>query len=82
VRIWQLLRDVLLTGAGLFVILSQVFARQPSDVLLVAGLALTVPATAAHAGALLSGHAPGSSSESAPPAPPSPSSASQEASGE
>jgi hypothetical protein len=52
---WQLLKDILLTGTGLALIVSQILAKQPSDVLLVTGLALTVPSAASHAGALLSG---------------------------
>jgi hypothetical protein len=70
---WQLARDILLTGTGLFLIISQVGARDPSSALIVAGLALTVPAAATHAKEVLSGpssdtgHGPGSSSESSPP---------------
>jgi hypothetical protein len=52
---WQLAKDVLLTGTGLAVIILQIFAKQPSDVLLVAGLALTVPSAASHAASILSG---------------------------
>ena len=80
---WQLIKDVLLTGTGLLLIVLQVFARQPSDVLLVTGLALTVPSVATHAVALLSGPSPAARGprESSPPAepggePPSPSSSS------
>ena len=36
-------------------ILSQVFSRSPSDILLVTGLALTVPSVAGHARVLLGG---------------------------
>lgn len=64
---WTLLKDILLTGTGMAVILSQVFSARPSDVLLAAGLALTVPSVAGHAGALLAssgrhGHTGGESS--------------------
>lgn len=52
---WALLRDVLLTGTGLALIISQVGARDPSSTLIVAGLALTVPAAATHAAGVLSG---------------------------
>ncbi|MGH3402017.1 MAG: hypothetical protein ACRDRJ_05770 [Streptosporangiaceae bacterium] len=52
---WLLIKDIALTGTGLALVLSQVFARQPSDVLLVTGLALTVPSAASHTMALLSG---------------------------
>jgi hypothetical protein len=74
--LWQLLKDILLTGTGMLVVLSQVFSPHPSDVLLVTGLALTVPSVAGHAGALLTGRPghtelhsspPGSSSSPPPP---------------
>ena len=77
---WQLVRDILLTCTGLALIISQVGARDPSSVLIVAGLALTVPAAATHAASVLSGpsqgtrHGPPSSSEPAPPPASSPSS--------
>lgn len=80
---WLLGKDVLLTGTGLVLIISQIFARQPSDVLLVTGLALTVPSVASHAVTLLSGPStgargkPGSSPSAASPGElPSPSSSS------
>ena len=45
-RLWrELLRDVLLTGAGLAVITSQVFASDPNPYLIGAGLSLTFPST-------------------------------------
>jgi hypothetical protein len=59
---WLLLKDILLTGTGMALVLSQVFSLSPSDVLLVTGLALTVPSVAAHAGGLLAGHTGGPSS--------------------
>lgn len=65
---WTAIKDILLTGTGMVLILSQVFSRTPSDVLLVAGLALTAPSVAAHARVLL-GAPPGGSSS--PPSPPS-----------
>ena len=64
---WLLLKDIFLTGTGIALILSQVFAAAPSDVLLVTGLALTVPSVAAHAGSLLGGHTGGRSSPPSPP---------------
>lgn len=78
-NLWQLLKDVLLTGTGMAVILSQVFSRHPSDVLLVTGLALTVPSVAGHAGVLLAGrpgqsHGESSSRSPSSPPPSSPSS--------
>lgn len=74
---WQLIKDIALTGTGLLLIVLQVFAKHPSDTLLVVGLALTVPSAASHAGALLSGPSytaghggPPSSGSSSPHGPP------------
>jgi hypothetical protein len=67
--LWTGLKDVLLTGTGMALILSQIFSRSPSDVLLVTGLALTVPSVAGHAGALLSGR-PGDGGRHSPSLPP------------
>ena len=74
---WQLIRDVLVTGTGLVIILLQVFAKQPSDVLLVAAIALTTPTLASHATALLSGQPPSESSSSSSQPGESPSSSSR-----
>jgi hypothetical protein len=52
---WAAVKDVLLTGTGMVLILSQVFSKMPSDVILVTGLALTVPSVAGHAASLLQG---------------------------
>jgi hypothetical protein len=71
---WTAAKDVLLTGTGLVLILSQVFSHTPSDILLVTGLALTVPSVAGHATALMSGHTGGESSPPSPPPTPPPSS--------
>ena len=76
---WQLIKDIALTGTGLAMIISQIFTRQPSDVLLVTGLALTIPSVASHAATLLSppstgAHGPPSSSSSSSPHGPPPSS--------
>lgn len=77
---WQLVRDVMLTCTGLALIISQVGVRDPSSTLIVAGLALTVPAAASHAAGVLGGspgeHGQPPSSPSAPPPPSSPSSSS------
>jgi hypothetical protein len=70
---WAVLKDVLLTGTGLAVIVSQIFSGHPSDVLLVAGLALTVPSAATHAKEVLTGPTGGPSSSSSPPPGDSPS---------
>jgi hypothetical protein len=73
VRRWLLLKDVLLTGTGLVVILAQVFSPRPDGLLLGTGLALTVPTIAEHVKALLpSSGAPSSEppSRSTPPGSP------------
>lgn len=74
---WQVIKDVALTGTGVAVIVSQVFSPRPSDVLLVTGLALTVPSVAGHATALMSGHTGGHSSSPSPPPTPGQSPSSQ-----
>ena len=84
---WQLIKDVLLTGTGLVIIVLQIWSPKPSDVLLVAGLALTVPSAASHATSILGGHgAPPSSGSSQPPggrpSPPLPSSPPEGGAGE
>jgi hypothetical protein len=79
---WLLLKDIALTGTGLAIIVLQIWAAKPSDVLLVVGLALTVPSAATHAASILSGPGVPSTSESSPPpgeqdSPPSSSSSSE-----
>lgn len=70
--VWPAVKDIILTGVGVIVIVRQVLSVHPSDVLLVTGLALTVPSVAGHAGALLSGHTGGHSSPPGLPSPPTP----------
>jgi hypothetical protein len=79
---WQLVRDVLLTGAGLTLIMLQEFSPHPSGELIGAGLFLLAPAGIQHAvtvilsGPSAPGHGQESSSESSsspsssPPLPP------------
>jgi hypothetical protein len=71
--IWTAVKDIMLTGTGMILIISQVWSRTPSDILLVTGLALTVPSVAGHAKVLLSGSPASPSSQSSPPSGPSPS---------
>lgn len=52
---WQLIRDIALTGTGLWLIVSQTGAAAPSGTLIVAGLALVVPSATTHAVSVLSG---------------------------
>jgi hypothetical protein len=79
---WLLLKDILLTGTGMTLVLSQVFSASPSDTLLVTGLALTVPSVAAHAKNLLGAGTGGSSSRSPSPSGEPPSGHSAEVTGE
>ena len=64
---WQLVKDIALTGTGLVIIILQIWSKAPSDVLLVVGLALTVPSAASHAASILSGPGVPPSSESSDP---------------
>jgi hypothetical protein len=78
---WQLIRDVLMSGTGLTLIMLQEFSLHPSGELIGAGLFLVAPAGIQHAvTVILSGpSAPGhgqessSPSSSSPPSSPSPS---------
>lgn len=72
--LWQLMRDVALTGFGVWVIWKQVYQAQPNTTLLLVALTCITPAARAAVISILSG--PGSSSESPEPhgEPPSPSS--------
>ena len=63
----ELLKDIALTGTGLVIIVLQMWSPHPSDVLLVVGLALTVPSAATHAASILSGPGVPPSSESSEP---------------
>ena len=76
ITLWRdLVRDVALTGVGVFLILKQGTSAHPSGLALGAGLALTVPSVAVHLKALLPEYGGGSSSESSEPpgSPPPPS---------
>jgi len=78
---WFLVKDIFLTGTGMVLVLSQVFADNPSDVILAAGLALTVPSVAGHAKMLLTGSGDGPFSPPSPPSGPSHSGSLPEAEG-
>lgn len=65
--LWQLLKDVLLTGTGLTIIVTQIWSPHPSDLLLVVALALTVPSAASHAASILGAPGAPPSSGSSPP---------------
>lgn len=53
--LWALLKDIVLTGTGVALILSQMISKQPNEALLVTGLALTIPSIADHAKSVLGG---------------------------
>lgn len=65
----ELFRDLILTGAGLAVIGSQVAAARPNAYLIGAGLTLTVPSTVAKLRLLSGSGQSGSSSPQPGPAP-------------
>ena len=80
--IWLIVRDVLLTSTGLWIIYRQAYSQRPSDLLLAVAVTLIGPAVGANVRALLSGPG-GSSSLPSPPQPSSlRSSSPQEAPGE
>lgn len=89
---WQLVKDVLLTGTGLVLIIIEARSPHPSTEVLLAGLTLTVPSAASHVVALLSapstdGHgeresSPSSGSRGAAASPPSASPPQQGGTGE
>ena len=70
---WPLIKDVVLTGTGVFVITFEVLNAHPNGLLLGTGLALTVPSTWEHVKALLPSSGGGSSSEPSPSQTPPPS---------
>ncbi len=65
-NLWSLVKDIILTGTGVALIVSQMLSATPSDALLVTGLALTVPSIAGHAKALLSGPSVSEAGEQSP----------------
>jgi hypothetical protein len=55
-RAWQIVKDIVLTGLGVWIIASQALSsRPPSDPLLVVAMALCAPAVYDHAKSVLSG---------------------------
>ena len=52
---WFLLKDILMTGTGLFLVLSQAQSPSPSDVLIATGMWLTGWAAAGYAKTLIGG---------------------------
>jgi hypothetical protein len=68
---WLLLKDVILTGTGVLIVLSQTLeaalGQSPSALIIGAGLALTVPSIADHVKALLPGDTGSTTSSSSRP---------------
>lgn len=79
-KIWQLLRDILLTGSGIGILVWEVHLSQPSELMVGAALALITPGAYEHVKALLPGPITGASSGS--PAPGSSSESGKESTGE
>jgi len=52
---WELIRDVGLTGFGIYLVALQSFSAHPSDALILAGVGLAVPAVRGNLKALLGG---------------------------
>lgn len=81
---WTIIKDVILTAGGLTLIMVEVFAvTEPSDAIIITGLAMSGIGASFHVGAILGGFI-GKSSGSQPPSSPgsSRSSISREQSGE
>jgi hypothetical protein len=81
---WSIIKDIILTAGGLVLIMVEVFATsEPSDVIIITGLAMSGIGASFHVGAILGGFI-GKSSSSPPPSGPgsSPSSISRGPSGE
>ena len=77
---WAVIRDILLTGTGIFLVLKQAYSPHPDDAILAVAMGLTAPSAAGHVKALLSGPAGGRSSPPSPPPELSPASPQQGAS--
>lgn len=64
---WSIIKDIILTAGGLVLIMVEVFAaNEPSDVIIITGLAMSGIGASFHVGAILGGFI-GKSSGSQPP---------------
>jgi hypothetical protein len=81
---WTIIKDVVLTAGGLTLIMWQVFAvAEPSDAVIITGLAMSGIGASFHVGAILGGFIGKSSGSSSEPGPgSSPSSISRGSSGD
>ena len=55
---WAIIKDVLLTGTGVWILISQALSQHPSDALLVVAMGLCAPAIYDHAKSLVAGVPP------------------------
>jgi hypothetical protein len=62
VKAWELIRDVVLTGTGIFLAIQQAYSMHPDDAILALAMGFTAPAAFEHVKALLSSPATGESS--------------------
>ena len=67
--LWPAAKDVILTGAGLVIIWTQITSLHPSDLLVGAGVTLALYQAVTHGAHLISGEPP--LSGTGPPSPPS-----------
>lgn len=64
---WSIIKDIILTAGGLVLIMAEVFATpEPSDVIIVTGLAMSGIGASFHVGAILGGFIGKSSSSPSP----------------
>lgn len=73
-RAWELIRDVLLTGFGIYLVQQQSFSAHPSAEIIVVGMAFAIPSARENLKALLGGSSgspssPPSEGSGSPPAP-------------
>lgn len=73
-KAWALIRDVVLTGTGIFLAIQQAYSLHPDDAILALAMGFTAPAAFEHVKALLSSPGESASSRRPPASPPPPSS--------
>lgn len=81
-RAWELIRDVVLTGTGIWLAIHEAYSLHPDDAILALAMGFTAPAAFEHVKALLSSPAAGESSRRPPASGSSPQSQPQEDSGD
>jgi hypothetical protein len=65
VKAWDLIRDVLFTGTGIFLAIQQAYSAHPNDAVLIVAMGFAVPAASSNVKAILSSPGASSSSRSA-----------------